>query len=224
MNSYRVRRNRNTYGDPLGLTAALRRVRGLLRAQPGPYSLKVGDAWGPKRSRLRIMARLTYLLPLSDPEEIFRVRCQADQAEGVTVSIKTVDAQPAGTVPSPYGPYYPTVGPCTIPPNMVTFTSEAGNRVVLQTPAAASFKAVERDYGPFRITGSSRTCEFQEAAYKKDPNRYAPPDTTRHTRGLAIDVHTGDITNRLNTSLAAHGWRRSRPTDEPWHWSYAELG
>lgn len=71
------------------------------------------------------------------------------------------------------------------------------------------------------LAGTNRTCATQTALYRKDPNRYAAPQITGHTRGLAID--RSNIQLRLadvDQCLKLEGWTRTRPEDEPWHWSY----
>jgi hypothetical protein len=96
----------------------------------------------------------------------------------------------------------------------------------LQEPALKSIRAVEKDLSrPWkkfyvRVTGTPRTCEFQAQKYSQDPRRYAPPNAGLHTHGLAIDVHTGFLSEKLRKSLLKHGWHQSRPDDEPWHFSF----
>lgn len=105
--------------------------------------------------------------------------------------------------------------------NTIPFTE-----LTLQGPAIESIKAVERDIsGPFirqyiRVTGSIRTCEQQMALWLSDKSRFAHPNSTLHTQGLAIDVHTDFLSAKLKNSLLKHGWHQSRPDDEPWHFSY----
>lgn len=123
--------------------------------------------------------------------------------------------------------------------NMETYDQFGGHTiVVLQHGAMNSFKAAEKrfyklspawakqhpkqDSRPILILpGSKRDCATQARLYASDRNRYAHPDTTLHTRGLAVDIdqrQSGLIT--IYKILAGHGWNRSRPEDEPWHWSY----
>jgi hypothetical protein len=117
--------------------------------------------------------------------------------------------------------------------NMVTRPDvRQGGRVrpythmTLQKPAMDSIRAVEKDLGGpwqverIRVTGSIRTCELQSALYASNHTRYAHPSKTLHTHGLAIDVHTGFLNERVRKSLLAHGWHQSRPDDEPWHFSF----
>lgn len=98
--------------------------------------------------------------------------------------------------------------------------------LTLQEPAIKSIRAVEKDLSKpwkkfyVKVTGTHRTCAFQAAKYKEDPKRYAPPNAGLHTHGLAIDVHTGYLSEKLRVSLLKHGWEQSRPSDEPWHFSY----
>lgn len=119
--------------------------------------------------------------------------------------------------------------------------NQAGPHTVftLQRPAMKAFKAAEetlakrKGWSPERIKreghgfpievlpGTNRSCATQRALYARDPGRYANPNTTGHTRGLAIDVsqNQSDL-GVINHALYAEGWRRSRPYDEPWHYSY----
>lgn len=112
-----------------------------------------------------------------------------------------------------------------------TYDQEISDRPVkLQGPAMRAFKAAERRYGKRRktgwraipLTGSWRSCEYQADLYASDPDRYASPDKTGHTRGLAIDVRNdlGLIAKfRIRRALRAEGWKQAR-SDEPWHHSY----
>jgi hypothetical protein len=91
----------------------------------------------------------------------------------------------------------------------------------LQRSALRSFLAAEKKLGfQLKLTGSHRTCEFQRACWESDPQRFAHPNEGVHTHGLAIDVHTGILSNRIKDVLKAHGWKQSRPVDEPWHFSF----
>ena len=70
------------------------------------------------------------------------------------------------------------------------------------------------------LPGSNRTCATQAALYKRDPRRYAAPQFTGHTRGLAIDVsQTQSNLSVIRTALLQEGWKQAR-SDEPWHYSY----
>lgn len=126
-------------------------------------------------------------------------------------------------------------GPCRDDyPNIVRYRQRDGwDPVVLQEPAMRSFKSAEKAFQhrtrhrpgrrPIPLTGSHRTCEFQRSKYAEDSKRFAHPDVTLHTRGLAIDVSTA-IPQRekaiIEQALRRRGWKRSRPDTEPWHWSY----
>jgi hypothetical protein len=96
----------------------------------------------------------------------------------------------------------------------------------LQISAIRSLRAVAKDVGgpwqpkPVRVTGTWRSCAYQWQLYRSDPSRYAHPNTTLHTQGLAIDVHTDFLTQEVKQSLLSHGWKQARPTDEPWHFSF----
>ena len=103
-----------------------------------------------------------------------------------------------------------------------------GSPVKLQGPALRAFKAAEVRYGKrtgrkwraIPLTGSWRSCVYQASLYAKDRRRYASPDGTLHTRGLAIDVSTSAPNQSLmRAALKAEGWVQAR-SDEMWHYSY----
>jgi hypothetical protein len=96
--------------------------------------------------------------------------------------------------------------------------------IILQRAALKSFRDAEDKLG-FKIwlTGSIRSCDVQARLYRSDPNRFARPDTTGHTRGLCIDVSQNQSPKRLrdiDKALSYRGWHQSRPIDEPWHYSF----
>lgn len=87
-------------------------------------------------------------------------------------------------------------------------------------PVRSKFPRNKNAREPIILTGSWRSCDLQRQLYASDSSRYADPDKTLHTRGLAIDVHTGHLDDDVLAVLRATGWKRSRPDDEPWHHSY----
>lgn len=94
--------------------------------------------------------------------------------------------------------------------------------VTLQRAAMDSFLEASAKVGPIVLTGSHRTCAQQTALYKSDPRRFASPDGTAHTRGLAIDVSTAvspDRAREVHRALTNRGWFQAR-ADEPWHYSF----
>lgn len=125
-------------------------------------------------------------------------------------------------------------------PNFEVY-DQGGSAVVLtlQKPAMTAFKAAEvryakklkwsdarikKNHGLGRaiavLAGTNRTCATQAKLYASDHSRYAPPNSTGHTRGLAIDVNQGQPNLAIvNAALLAEGWNRAR-SDEPWHFSY----
>lgn len=97
--------------------------------------------------------------------------------------------------------------------------------VKLQAAALRSFKDAEDAInGKILLTGSGwRACSTQSALYRSDPSRYANPNTTGHTRGLAIDVSMNQSLTKLKAikkALLWRHWHQSRPDDEPWHYSF----
>ena len=136
-----------------------------------------------------------------------------------------------------YGPIHGG-GPCRDDYNNIELydQGEKGWPVLkLQRPAIKSLKEVEERWAKLtrpwkkrrhvRVTGTWRSCAYQKELYESDNNRYAPPDKTLHTRGLAIDIHTGFLPDvLLFRILRNHGWYQTRPADEPWHWSFRLIG
>src|SRR5262245_39075243 len=131
---------------------------------------------------------------------------------------------------TPYGPIF-AGGSCEDDyPNIVLYDQGGdGLPIKLQRPAMKSFKAAEaaitRKFGRkqyIRLAGSSwRSCEFQRELWESDPKRFAHPDVTLHTRGLAIDVSQDQSwvkRRRIHTALTTRGWKQVRPDDEPWHY------
>lgn len=108
---------------------------------------------------------------------------------------------------------------------------DATHYVKLQRAAVESLSAVERildDKGfhqhPYvYVTGHGwRACSDQDALYRSDSKRFADPDVTAHTRGLAIDVDMNQDTDKLKVihrELMARHWFQAR-ADEPWHYSF----
>jgi len=130
---------------------------------------------------------------------------------------------------TPYGTVFHSTTCKDDHPNMVTredFDKEPFTGMTLQQPALRALRAAERTLGHIwkpehiRVTGSIRSCEQQRGLWLSDKSRFASPDTTLHTQGLAIDVHTGHLNDRVRKALLAHGWKQSRPDDEPWHFSF----
>lgn len=117
-------------------------------------------------------------------------------------------------------------------PNFETYNQEGDHTILtLQRPAMKAFKAAEVRYQNktnekkliLVLPGTNRTCATQAALYRSDPNRYANPAYTGHTRGLAVDIDQRQgLTNlrMIYTALLNEGWKKARPDDEPWHLSY----
>jgi hypothetical protein len=128
-------------------------------------------------------------------------------------------------------------------PNLVRldqFPKADGNVIlVLQRPAMRAFIAAQVRYAKqtgwskkqltnnpngrpiIILAGTNRTCATQRALYARDSSRYAHPNTTGHTRGLAIDRSNAQPNLAIiDRCLAAEGWNRTRPDDESWHWSF----
>lgn len=116
---------------------------------------------------------------------------------------------------------------------------QTDSRIVkLQGPALRAFKAAEQRITPKRmkrrgktrhilITGIGwRACATQQALYLSDRSRYAPASSSKHCRGLAVDVDQSQGRYRLyqiKKALLLEGWHYAVP-GEPWHVSYVVSG
>lgn len=142
----------------------------------------------------------------------------------------------SATVPTRFGPIYPTIGPCRDDyPNIHEHTTPAGTTLRMQMPAIRAWERAELANGrkyPWRehripraipVTGTWRSCALQAALHDGDPDRYASEDGSRHCRGLAGDIHTAYLDRRRRRCLVAEGYHFPR-ADEPWHASYHESG
>lgn len=124
-------------------------------------------------------------------------------------------------------------------PNMVTYDQGAGHTsLTLQRAAMRAFWAAQVRYARscgwskarlrrnpkgrpiYVLPGTNRTCATQARLYRSDPDRYAHPNVTGHTRGIAIDVSQAQPNLvKVDRALRAEGWTQVR-SDEPWHWSF----
>lgn len=104
--------------------------------------------------------------------------------------------------------------------------------VKLQRAAIKAWRKAERllgrrlGKGPWKFrrsraiptTGTWRGYDVQAALYASDPRRYAKPWISGHPQGIAADVSTDFVHFDLAIEcLEVVGWRRTRPTGEPWH-------
>lgn len=122
-------------------------------------------------------------------------------------------------------------GSCTDDYDNIEIWHQTPDRTIkLQRPALRCFREAERRLTGRRrraqhifCTGTWRSCSYQRELYASDSNRYAHPDVTLHPRGLAIDVDQNQSwlkRRRIHRILTKLGWKRVRPKDEPWHYSY----
>jgi hypothetical protein len=123
-----------------------------------------------------------------------------------------------------------TTGP-PLPPGMSNeLVSWQG--VTLNVEAMRSFQRASLALGaPIRVTDSYRSHAQQAAAYARKPGLAAPPGSSYHERGLAIDVdgdayggYGSEAFRRVAETLEALGWHRFDPIREPWHFSYRVTG
>lgn len=191
-----------------------------LRPMLGPFRIKEqGEEFGPYRPRAEAIDRA--VTRLTAAHDVGYQLFVANKA-GKGVRARTIEkAQPFGFV-------YHTVGPCKDNyPNIVTEHNLAGQLVKLQLSAMLAYHEAERLNGrPIRITGMGwRSCAQQSALYASEPGRFADPDTSRHPRGLAIDVENtpANLTARARASLEKVGWCFG-VSGEPWHTAFMECG
>jgi hypothetical protein len=138
-----------------------------------------------------------------------------------------------------FGPVYRDVGGCKDDyknivtssyyrkPSGIVRRRRRATSITMQKPAIEALRVVEAHMGmEVVVTGSSRSCELQAALYKKDPNRYAPPNVGLHCQALAIDVNTtwrAALSDKEEAQflllMKQVGFTQARP-DEPWHFSY----
>lgn len=130
----------------------------------------------------------------------------------------------------PFGSVFHTSGPCKDDyDNIVVDHNMAGQLVKLQKPAMLAYHEAEQLNGkPIRITGMGwRSCSEQTALYESSdpPGRFAPPDISRHPRGLALDIYNtpDNLTPKAKASLEVVGFCCGVP-GEPWHYAYLECG
>ena len=120
-------------------------------------------------------------------------------------------------------------------PNMRTM-KVCGQQLHMQLPAIRAYrqacvlfaeksgwtdKRIKHEGGrAILLTGSWRSCRLQAQLYASDSSRFASPNGTLHTQGLAIDVSTAlaDF-GKAHAALEEIGWTRAR-SDEPWHHSW----
>lgn len=126
-------------------------------------------------------------------------------------------------------------------PNIIQYDQPqtGGIPIKLQAPAMRAFQEAEeqvqrrrirklhapradKKFRPIVCTGTWRSCELQAELYARDPHRYAAPNSTGHTRGIAIDVSTAMglvFKRKVHKALIKIGWEQARP-DEPWHYTW----
>ncbi len=101
--------------------------------------------------------------------------------------------------------------------------------VTLQNPAMQSLLDIARQSKLMPgtrelryIDESYRTPGQQAAAYAAKPGVAAPPGSSYHQQGLAVDASWWS--DHLANLLQQAGWNRFDPSGEPWHWSYQVTG
>lgn len=166
------------------------------------------------------------------PELLARaVALQANSrtAAGFRVDVVTA-GRPSDLLPGtrPYG--LSTSGPPL--PEGLTNELVEWRGVILHPLAMRSFQEASRILGaPIAVTDSYRSPEQQLALYQEKPGLAAPPGSSYHERGLAIDVdgdayggYDSPAYRRVVEVLERLGWVRFDPVREPWHFSWRVEG
>lgn len=98
--------------------------------------------------------------------------------------------------------------------------------VTLARPAMRSLTDVLQSLGihPGDVGGGYRSPQGQADIYASKPGLAAPPGSSYHQEGLAIDLAAALQNARVERALQAAGWNRFSPSGEPWHWSYGVTG
>jgi len=112
----------------------------------------------------------------------------------------------------------------SVPANLTTRTVR-GTSVTLVPSALRAYVEAVKCYGrAIPLTSSYRSYAQQAALYAAKPNVAAPPGTSLHERGLAIDVNTGSLNARVEDCLKQAGFFQGSSFGEPWHFSYGVKG
>lgn len=97
----------------------------------------------------------------------------------------------------------------------------------LDAGAAESLRHVALILGArIQTVGCWRSGAQQAALYALKPGLAAPPGSSLHERGLAIDIAARFLARfpRVGRLLYLHGWHQFAPGFEPWHFSYRLIG
>jgi hypothetical protein len=110
------------------------------------------------------------------------------------------------------------------PPNLRTATVR-GTSVSLVPSALRGYIEAVKCYGKaIPLTSSYRSYSEQAALYASKPDIAAPPGSSLHERGLAIDVNTGSLNSSVADCLKRAGFFQGSTFGEPWHFSYGVRG
>lgn len=246
MARYRWAPNGAAYGPPRGLAATVLKVRETCKRDGPDYQFKPpNDGYGSQYHTITpFLLAVTQGLRRASVLDLCKV---ATSTKGPTklghvYLIRKVPEEPKPTYPTtPVYDGMPSTqraflvgtgliyigGPCKDDYGNIESATILGQSVKLQKPAMDSYIAAANEVGGIKLSGSWRSCAAQTAYYNSDHNRYAPPDQTYHCRALAIDVDTNQFPEKqaqIHAALSKRGWFQARPSDEPWHWSYAGRG
>lgn len=100
----------------------------------------------------------------------------------------------------------------------------SGLGVTLAQPAMHSLRSIARELGLQGVDfgGGYRNPQEQANLYASKPGVAAPPGSSYHQEGLAIDLAAALQNARVENALRQAGWNQL--STEPWHWSYGVSG
>lgn len=91
----------------------------------------------------------------------------------------------------------------------------------LNPAALAAYQKASQIFGKaIPVTDSYRSYQAQVDAYANKPDLAAPPGSSYHQLGLAIDV--SGLTSQMAAALRAAGFKQL--PSESWHWTYRLVG
>lgn len=124
---------------------------------------------------------------------------------------------------SPAPPTSGSNGVDVLQPNDPSLVTRFG--VTLQRPAMHSLADIVQQLGYHGdVGGGYRSPQEQANIYAQKPGLAAPPGSSYHQEGLALDLAQALQNARASKLFQQAGWNQFSPSGEPWHWSYGVTG
>lgn len=97
--------------------------------------------------------------------------------------------------------------------------------VTLAKPAMHSLADIVQQLGYHGdVGGGYRSPQGQADIYAQKPGLAAPPGSSYHQEGLALDLASALQNAQASKLFQQAGWNQFSPSGEPWHWSYGVTG